>query len=113
MKAALRGALLATWCGLASAAPQVPTDDAVVLERQYRHEFDAALADFARVLDRDAGHFGARAWRAALFMVRADYAAAARECAALPGDARDLYAVGCRAYAAAATGKMAAAYAEL
>ena len=54
------------------------------LVRQYRHDFEGALADLQRVLDRDPGHEGARAWRAAILMVRADYAGAARECKALP-----------------------------
>lgn len=83
------------------------------LLRQYRHDFDPALADFQRVVQRDPTHFGARAWRAALFMVRADYAAAARECGALPVPHDDLYAAGCRAYVDAATGRLQAAYAEL
>ncbi|MBV8031331.1 MAG: hypothetical protein JO035_07470, partial [Betaproteobacteria bacterium] len=48
-----------------------------------------------------------------LFMVRADYAAATRECAALPVEADDLYAIACRDYVDATTGKLAPAYAEL
>ena len=53
------------------------------LLRQYRHDFDAALADLARALEIDPGDTDALAWRAAIFMVRADYAAARRECDAL------------------------------
>src|SRR5882672_1566477 len=54
------------------------------LLRQYRHDFDSALLDFDRALRQEPQHFGARAWKAAIFMVRAEYAAAAWECAALP-----------------------------
>ena len=83
------------------------------LLRQYRHDFDPALADFAAALAKDPEHYGARAWRAAIFMVRANYAAAASECAALPGDPAELYAVGCRAYVEATTGDLRGAYARL
>jgi predicted Zn-dependent protease len=83
------------------------------LLRQYRHDFDAALADFDRALAQDPQHFGARSWKAAIFMVRAEYAAAARECAALPVDPHDLYAIGCSAYVQATTGHTREAYARL
>jgi len=95
--------------------PAAPADIQFVrgLLRQYRHDFDAALADFDRALAQDPQHFGARSWKAAIFMVRAEYAAAARECAALPVDPQDLYAVGCSAYAQATTGHTREAYARL
>ena len=83
------------------------------LLRQYRHDFDSALADFDRALRQDPQHFGARAWKAAIFMVRAEYPAAARECAALPVDPKDLYAVGCSAYVQATTGHVREAYTRL
>lgn len=81
------------------------------LLRQYRHDFEGALAGLRRVLELEPGHQGARAWRAAIFMVRADYAAAARECAALPKD--ELHSVACSAYVDATTGRTGAAYAVL
>jgi len=97
-----------------------PSQDAPVdvlyvrgLLRQYRHDFDAALSDFERVLKREPAHFGARSWRAALYMVRADYGAAARECAALPVGKDDLHAIACQAYVDATTGKTDAAYRRL
>ena len=95
--------------------PDAPLDVlyARALLRQYRHDFDAALADLARVVERDPGHYGAHAWRAALFMVRAQYAEAARECDALPVAQDDLYAVACHAYVDATTGKTRAAYQRL
>jgi Tfp pilus assembly protein PilF len=83
------------------------------LLRQYRHDFDTALKDFELVLQREPRHFGARAWRAALYMVRADYPAAARECAALPLEKEDLYALACQAYVDATTGKTGPAYRRL
>jgi Tfp pilus assembly protein PilF len=83
------------------------------LLRQYRHDFENALADFDRALRQDPQHFGARAWKAAIYMVRAEYGAAARECAALPVDPRDLYAVGCNAYVEATTGHVQPAYERL
>jgi Tfp pilus assembly protein PilF len=83
------------------------------LLRQYRHDFARGLKDFERALQRDPGYVDARAWRAAIFMVQADYAAAARECAALQGYASELNATGCLAYVEATTGKTRAAYDRL
>ena len=83
------------------------------LLRQYRHDFASGMKDFERALLRDPGYVDARAWRAAIFMVQADYAAAARECAALEGYASELTTTGCLAYVAATTGKTRAAYDQL
>jgi Tfp pilus assembly protein PilF len=83
------------------------------LLRQYRHDFSGGLKDFARALERDPAHVDARAWRAAIFMVQADYAAAARECAALSEHASELMAAGCLAYVEATTGKTREAYQRL
>lgn len=83
------------------------------LLRQYRHDFASGMKDFERALQRDPGHVDARAWRAAIFMVQADYAAAARECAQLRGYASELTATGCLAYVEATTGKTRAAYERL
>jgi hypothetical protein len=83
------------------------------LLRQYRHDFAGALQDFARTLERDPGHLGAHAWRAAIFMVQADYAAAGRECAAVREYASELMATGCSAYVDATTGKTRSAYEQL
>lgn len=81
------------------------------LLRQYRHDFRGGLADLQRTLELDPGHEGARAWRAAIFMVRAEYDAAARECAALPPD--ELYSIACSAYVQATTGGAREGYARL
>ena len=101
-------AALAPWRGDAAAPAPVLVQRALL--RQYRHDFDGALADLALALERDPQDGEARAWRAAIYMVRADYVAAARECAAL---SEPLQAAGCSAYAAAATGGARAAYARL
>ncbi len=53
--------------------------------RQYRHGFDEALKDFAEALAQDPQLAEAHAWRGAIFLVQADYAAAQKECAALQG----------------------------
>jgi len=83
------------------------------LLRQYRHDFASGMKDFERALQRDPGHVDARAWRAAIFMVQADYAGAARECEALRGYASELTVSGCLAYVDATTGKTRAAYQSL
>ena len=80
---------------------------------QYRHDFSGALSDLDAALRRDPAHVGARAWRAAIFMVQADYAAAARECRVLEGYASELLATGCIAYVDATTGNARPAYERL
>jgi hypothetical protein len=81
------------------------------LVRQYRHDFDGALKDLRGVLAKAPAHEGARAWRAAILMVRAEYDLARRECAALPPDT--LHALACMAYVEATTGRTRSAYARL
>jgi Tfp pilus assembly protein PilF len=83
------------------------------LLRQYRHDFAGGLKDFERALQRDPGHIGAHAWRAAIFMVQADYPGATRECAALAELASELMSTGCLAYIDATTGKTRDAYLRL
>ena len=95
----------------AAASPEILVVRAML--RQYRHDFDGALADLALALQRDPGNTEAHAWRAAIYMVRADYAYAADECAALAAHADDLLAVGCRAYVEATTGRTRLAYEKL
>jgi hypothetical protein len=83
------------------------------LLRQYRHDFDGALDDLQRALQRDPAHVPARSWRAAIFMVRAEYAAALRECTALAQHSSELRATGCSAYVQATIGKTREAYERL
>ena len=83
------------------------------LLKQYRHDFPGALADFQAALKEDPELVGAHSWRAAIFLVGADYAAAREECRALEPLASDLIAVGCRASVDALTGKARAGYEDL
>lgn len=83
------------------------------LLKQYRHDFQGALRDLQGALRRDPEHVGARSWRAAIFMVGADYKSAREECRALEPVASDLLSIGCRSSVDAATGKARTAYDDL
>ena len=83
------------------------------LLRQYRHDFDGALDDFAVALVLDPGFAAAHAWRAAIFLVQADYAAAQQECAALQGLGRATLFGGCSGLVQAYGGHLDAAYRTL
>jgi hypothetical protein len=80
------------------------------LLKQYRHDFTGALLDLQAALKHDPELIGARSWRAAIFMVGADYAAAREECRAIEPLASELVATGCRAAVDGATGKARSAY---
>jgi hypothetical protein len=110
------------YVGYAEAAlrdwPETPATPAALLVlhgklRQYRHDFPKAMADFDLALQADPQSLGARAWRAAIFMVQADYAAARRECDLLAPLTSELHAAACTAYVDATTGRARAAYARL
>lgn len=105
-QAALRG-----WPESATAPPEI-----LVLHgklRQYRHEFDAAMANFDLALQADPANSGARAWRVAIRMVQADYAGARRECALLAPYASALQSAACTTYIDATTGDARGAYTRL
>lgn len=104
-------AALAAWAG----TDRAPAEVLVVrgLLRQYRHDFEGALADLALAAQLDPQDEEARAWRAAIFMVRADYSAAERECTALAPLTDALQATGCSTYVAATTGRLRDAYVRL
>jgi hypothetical protein len=104
-------AALGPWRGSAEASAELLVVRGMV--RQYRHDFAGALEDFARAAQADPESALPRAWRAAIFMVQADYAAARRECEALEPIASELLAVGCTTYVEATTGKTRAAYRRL
>ena len=104
-------AALAPWADASAAAAEILVVHALL--RQYRHDFEGALADLALAVQRDPQNEEAHAWRAAIHMVRADYPAAARACAALAPLTDELQAAGCSAYVEATTGKTRAAYARL
>ncbi len=81
--------------------------------RQYRHDFDGALADFAEALRADPTFAPAHAWRGAIQLVRADYAAAKIECDALQALDRPTLHGGCQGLLRAYSGQMEAGYADL
>jgi len=83
------------------------------LLKQYRHDFAGALRDLQHALQRDPGHVGARSWRAAIFMVGADYPAARQECGALQSVASELIATGCHAALDGVTGAARRGYEAL
>lgn len=81
--------------------------------RQYRHGFAEALADFEAALKLDADLAGAHAWRGAIYLVQANYGAAAQECAALLRLQRPVLHGGCAGLTQAYTGQLGTAYKTL
>ncbi len=81
--------------------------------RQYRHDFDGALQDFATALAADPQFASAHAWRGAIFLVQANYAAAKSECDALLALDRTTLHGGCIGLVLAYGGRMDAGYAAL
>lgn len=79
------------------------------LLRQYRHDFATALDDFAGALQGDPDLAVAHAWRGAIFLVQADYAAAQQECGQLERLGRDSLSGGCWGLAMAYGGQLEAA----
>jgi hypothetical protein len=104
-------AALKPWRGAADAPADLLTVRGML--RQYRHDFAGALEDFAHAARADPDSTLPRAWRAAIYMVQADYPAARRECEALEPIASELFATGCWAYVEAATGSTHSAYRRL
>ena len=99
-------------------APFARSQDPAVLTvrgqlRQYRHDFDGALADFAGALEADPKFALAHAWRGAIFLVQADYAAARTECDALSALDRPTLHGGCIGLVRAYGGKLEAGAAAL
>ena len=83
------------------------------LLRQYRHDFAGALDDFAGALALDPDWAAAHAWRAAIYLVQADYAAAQQECDALQSLRRSTLLGGCTGLVQAYTGQLEAGYGSL
>lgn len=77
--------------------------------RQYRHQFDEGLADFAAALRLDPGLAQAHAWRGAIFLVQTNYAAAQQECTALQTLGREALAGACMGLLQAYSGQLQAA----
>ncbi len=80
---------------------------------QYRHNFGRGMENFELALKTDPANSEARAWRAAILMVQADYPAARRECALLAANATELHATACTTYVEATTGNARAAHERL
>jgi hypothetical protein len=104
-------AAIRTWT--ASADPPVEILVMRALIRQYRHEFDPALADLARVAERDPENSQAWSWRSAILLVQADYAGARAACEKLVPIASVLLATACRTDVDGMTGKSRQAFTEL
>ena len=83
------------------------------LLQQYSHDFSGALQSLNKASELDPSAAGPIAWRAAIDMVQARYAAALAECTRLAPLAHPLYAQGCAAYVNAATGHLRGSYDEL
>jgi Tfp pilus assembly protein PilF len=80
---------------------------------QYRHNFADALKELAAAVQADPKNVEAHAWRAAIFMVQANYSDARSECDALAPESTELFATGCFAYVDATTGKTRDAHERL
>ncbi len=76
---------------------------------QFDHRFQPALADLDAALLEQPGNGAAWAWRTAIVLVQADYAAARRGCEAMAPLATALVAAACRAQVDAVTGRAASA----
>ncbi|WP_291986464.1 hypothetical protein [Candidatus Accumulibacter sp. ACC007] len=81
--------------------------------RQYRHDFQAALDDFAAALALDPQLAQAHAWRAAIFLVQANYPAAQQECSALLALGKSVLYGSCSGLVQAYGGQLAAGYRAL
>lgn len=81
--------------------------------RQYRHDFAAALDDYAAALELDSDMAGAHAWRGAIYLVQADYVNAGKECEALHVLKRPVLSGGCAGLSLAYTGHLDQAYKTL
>lgn len=80
---------------------------------QYRHGFTSALNDFSAALAQDPNLAVAHSWRAAIFLVMADYPAAQKECNALQRLGRKALLGACLGLAQAYNGQLDAAYKTL
>jgi len=104
-------AAIRPWSNAAEPAVEILVMRALL--RQYRHEFDAALADLARAVERDPGNAEAWSWRSAISLVQADYAGARAACDKLAPLASALLATACTTAVDGLSGKSGEAYAEL
>ena len=101
-------AALAPWWGLSDPPAEVLFLRAAI--RQSRHEFDPALQDLSRLLEKDPRD--PRAWlmQAVIFIVRADYQAARQACEALARLRRAFLAFSCMGSVASLVGQARGGY---
>jgi thioredoxin-like negative regulator of GroEL len=104
-------AALAPWWDLEQAPGEVLILRAFLL--QTTHQFDAALADLAKVLAADPRNAQARLMRATILQVTGDFAAAREECDVLRGLTRELVWTVCLANVNGATGRLRESYEQL
>jgi hypothetical protein len=100
-------AALAPWWDKPQPPPEVRVMRAIL--RQFGHEFEAALADLAAVVQQDPDDGEAWAWQLAIHLVQARYDPARTACVKLAELAEPLIAAGCHAQIDALTGRAAAA----
>ncbi|WP_301019728.1 hypothetical protein [Rhodoferax sp.] len=81
--------------------------------KQYSHQFEAALADFAAALQANPQLAQAQAWRGAIFLVQANYPAAREVCQALHSLGRTALGGACQGLLQAYTGDLGRAQATL
>ena len=81
--------------------------------RQRLHQFDAALADLATVLNANPRNPQARLTRATVLQVQGAYGATREECLALRNLTQELVGIACLASVNGATGKLGESYVEL
>jgi lipoprotein NlpI len=81
--------------------------------QQYQHDFTDALKDFDDALAQDPQLASAHAWRGAIYLVQANYAAADAECADLLALERRALWGACKGLVQAYGGQLDAAYATL
>lgn len=91
------------------AAPPVAVRVQRAVLRQFGHQFAEALADLDAAVKAEPDNAEAWSWLAAIHMVRADYAAAARACQGLAPLTTALLAAGCKASVDSLTGAAGAA----
>jgi hypothetical protein len=100
-------AVLAPWWNEAAPPAAVRVQRAVI--RQYDHRFAEALADLDAVVAAEPRNGEAWSWKAAIHMVRADYAAARPACEAFAPLTSALIGVACTAYVDSLSGRATAA----
>lgn len=81
--------------------------------RQYRHDFAAALDDYAAALELNSDLAGAHAWRGAIYLVQANYVNAGKECEALHDLQRPVLSGGCAGLVLSYSGHLDKAYKTL